>query len=1240
VIQATIKGIPKPPKAPSDLSGEPGELENTLHWKDNSNNETNFTVYANNVKLVTLPANTISYLDKPRGNLETVKYWVTALNQRGESPASNIIYVTTLDTTPPTVDIVGNISTSTGLLVGGVNITFSGYSIPAVSDGNGNYSMTVDYNYTGIAIPSANGYTFNPVNRSYTNVTTNQISQNYTAINNPVNISGYVKDNVGNGLIGAIITFSGGGGITTNSMGFYTKDVVYGFSGTTTLTLTGWTFSPSSISYNNIVVNQVNQNYIGTHIPITISGYIRDGANNGVSGVVAIFSNAGNATTDISGFYTKDVVYGYTGTVTPTLAGWTFNPSSISYNNVIINQLNQNYIGVYNNNISIWYIDPNGTALDPHTWLGAWKTFSAINWTSIKPGDIIYISGGVTSQIYYETLIIKKSGTPGHIITITKGIDTGHNGEIIIDGKNTLVRGIDNTGTNWDGYDYIKVSYLTIRRIGGNGDGGGGIHSTGFNVNYFDHINMPMMHTRGFHCTGIYPGTITSDSLFITNCKIISDSINSNQTDGMYLNWLSNIFIEDSYIEAYNQNNLHCDIVSTGNWIENINITRSFLINKSYKNGYPDNYDNGLLLQARGIVNINNSVISTPNFDNSLGWCISFSGTSPNPATIYFYNNTVYTNKANNAVVFQYAAMNSNSIFKNNIFYGNQGVGNGFDYGSGFTASNINYNLYYTGGSTICAYNGVKTLAQMKTAGAELNGLNALPLFKSPSTFDYSLLNNSPGINVGIDLGSQYSKDITGKIRTGIWDMGAYESNVSSSIVLEGPNSWKINPNGTGLAPHTWAGGWKTLSAINWTSVQPGDTIFVFGGADSVTYNEALTVGKSGAPNKFITIMPGLSASYNGKVIISVSSGNGININQQNPMGIKQYIRIKNITVKMQQITAGGYGIYVSSRVAQGCNVIYLDKVQVIWNLNGTGSSSTEQFGIKVDGYGGGTSYVDSVFIINSYVQNIRTVPSINVQCDGIVLQNLSNIFVLNNKVVVNNDTPGRNDTPHNDPIGVNASIYNLTIANNILINSQDVNTCSNGIILGALSGKFDMYNNVLATPFFGWTNGEVPQSLSIYSVTTGTYFYIYNNTFEGGSSPYVVMSRNSNNPYVYFKNNIVAARESGSFRVAFENSTPTWNQINGNLYTTYAKSSSNGLINGYSMTTLRTTYGAETVGIGSDRWNIAESSLFNNYLNYDYSLKDGSPAIDKGVYLGPPYDKDITGKTRSNPPDIGAYEK
>jgi hypothetical protein len=810
VIQATIKGIPKPPKAPSDLSGEPGELENTLHWKDNSNNETNFTVYANNVKLVTLPANTISYLDKPRGNLETVKYWVTALNQRGESPASNIIYVTTLDTTPPTVDIVGNISTSTGLLVGGVNITFSGYSIPAVSDGNGNYSMTVDYNYTGIAIPSANGYTFNPVNRSYTNVTTNQISQNYTAINNPVNISGYVKDNVGNGLIGAIITFSGGGGIaTTNLSGYYEKDIVYGYSGTATVSLAGWTFNPPSITYTNLIYGQVVQNYTGTHVPVTISGYVRDGVNNGISNVVMTFSNStGTVITDATGFYTKDVSYGYSGTVTPSLSKWTFNPSSISYSNVIDNQTNQNYVGIYNYNI------------------------------------------------------------------------------------------------------------------------------------------------------------------------------------------------------------------------------------------------------------------------------------------------------------------------------------------------------------------------------------------------------------------------------------------------VEGPNSWKVNPAGTGLAPHTWNGAWKTFSAINWASIQPGDTIFISGGMDSLTYTGSLTVGKSGVPNKFITVRPGISPGYNGKVIISCSSGNGININQQNPTGVKQYIRVEHMTVKMMQTTAGGYGVYVSSRASQGCNVIYLDDVDIIWNLNGIGSSSTEQFGIKIDGYGGGTSYVDSVFYMNSYLQNTRSTPSINVQCDGIVLQNLSNIFVLNNKVVVNNDTPGRNDTPHNDPIGVNASIYNLTIANNILINSQDVNTCSNGIILGALSGKFDMYNNVLATPFFGWTNGEVPQSLSIYSVTTGTYFYIYNNTFEGGSSPYVVMSRNSNNPYVYFKNNIVAARESGSFRVAFENSTPTWNQINGNLYTTYAKSSSNGLINGYSMTTLRTTYGAETVGIGSDRWNIAESSLFNNYLNYDYSLKDGSPAIDKGVYLGPPYDKDITGKTRSNPPDIGAYEK
>ncbi|MCI0554473.1 MAG: phytase, partial [Anaerolineae bacterium] len=53
------------------------------------------------------------------------------------------------------------------------------------SSANGSYSFLVPYNWSGTVTPSHTCFTFNPINRSYSNITANQTSQNYTATFNP-----------------------------------------------------------------------------------------------------------------------------------------------------------------------------------------------------------------------------------------------------------------------------------------------------------------------------------------------------------------------------------------------------------------------------------------------------------------------------------------------------------------------------------------------------------------------------------------------------------------------------------------------------------------------------------------------------------------------------------------------------------------------------------------------------------------------------------------------------------------------------------------------------------------------------------------------------------------------------------------------------------------------------------------------------------------------------------------------
>ncbi|OQX09168.1 MAG: hypothetical protein BWK80_47170, partial [Desulfobacteraceae bacterium IS3] len=70
-----------------------------------------------------------------------------------------------------------------------------------------------------------------------------------------------------------------------------------------------------------------------------ISGYVRDSAGAGISGVMLILSNGGGTvTTDSSGYYSISVRSGWSGEVMPSLSGYTFTPSSQSFSSLSSDQ--------------------------------------------------------------------------------------------------------------------------------------------------------------------------------------------------------------------------------------------------------------------------------------------------------------------------------------------------------------------------------------------------------------------------------------------------------------------------------------------------------------------------------------------------------------------------------------------------------------------------------------------------------------------------------------------------------------------------------------------------------------------------------------------------------------------------------------------------------------------------------------------------------------------------------------
>ena len=160
-------------------------------------------------------------------------------------------------------------------------------------------------------------------------------------------ISGYVRTSSGNEISGVTISFNNGEGTsTTNSSGYYSQYVKKDWSGTATPSKVGYNFDPASRSYSKVKENQPNQDYTGIIQTRTISGYVRTSSGNGLGGVTVTFDNGGGTgTTNSSGYYSREVNYGWGGTVTPSLYGYSFIPVSRSYVDVILNQSNQDHTG-------------------------------------------------------------------------------------------------------------------------------------------------------------------------------------------------------------------------------------------------------------------------------------------------------------------------------------------------------------------------------------------------------------------------------------------------------------------------------------------------------------------------------------------------------------------------------------------------------------------------------------------------------------------------------------------------------------------------------------------------------------------------------------------------------------------------------------------------------------------------------------------------------------------------------
>jgi type IV pilus assembly protein PilQ len=219
--------------------------------------------------------------------------------------------------------------------VGAEGVELTGLPVKAVSDRDGFYNAEVEYGFTGEITPRKPGYEFEPPSRSYTNVIGPEINQNYESTILKRTLSGMIISAKGQPVENVTVTADNGGGTgITTSDGTYELEVDYGWHGTVAPTLEGYTFTPPNKMYGAVTRDQTQQRYTAIMKTFTISGSVVFG-DTPIQGVLMSANNdGGEDITDSKGNYSVRVPYNWTGEITPTKEGLTFDPPSEPYFNV------------------------------------------------------------------------------------------------------------------------------------------------------------------------------------------------------------------------------------------------------------------------------------------------------------------------------------------------------------------------------------------------------------------------------------------------------------------------------------------------------------------------------------------------------------------------------------------------------------------------------------------------------------------------------------------------------------------------------------------------------------------------------------------------------------------------------------------------------------------------------------------------------------------------------------------
>ena len=390
----------------------------------------------------------------------------------------------------------------------------------------------------------------------------------------------------------------------------------------------------------------------------------------------------------------------------------------------------------------------------------------------------------------------------------------------------------------------------------------------------------------------------------------------------------------------------------------------------------------------------------------------------------------------------------------------------------------------------------------------------------------------------------------------------------------------------------------STPKTFDWKRVQPGDTIFIDGGSDSLIYSSMLVPDVSGGEKNKVIITRGRGKLHRGEPIFRVYDRYCVYIN-----------KISNVELSYLTLQNLGKKAYIALCVNNSANIDIMHNI--IYHPEQKGSAFIRSSG--------------------KYLNNIDSTGSTesSEETDCLDLNYEGNIEVAYNSFFADN----RSDIGHNDIIQC-SYLYGGRGYNKIHHNFAIQKKMGGVFYFGSCQGSWIVYDNILIGETSGWNS--VLEFNNAGDSSKPLYVKVYNNTIVGKGNMYPIMIENCDS--LQMINNLIY-KADGDLAVNLYGSTAKGCVIiDYNAYCLSSKKDAQARIAGLSYNR------RQWKELGYEVNGISGKILLNNLWGMkpeDYSPLPNSIVIDSGTplkFLGTDY-FDITRPQGKNW-DIGAKEQ